>query len=177
MAFHERSPCLQAQLRAYQSCTLTKGVQQYTRRPCYPHSPKVVIQPSRDRRRWAVRPFVRRASPQPPQKTRRMPGPAAEQNLLAGDADRLMSRGTKFLSMCEVAHTSAVSMAAIVDSWDAIPHSVAAQRTALETPPTGVIVASLADKPLVRIRNKNQAVTSTNSTGRPRRDDRRRRDI
>src|SRR5215831_11480667 len=40
--------------------------------------------------------------------------------------------GTKFLSMCEPAHTSAVSMAAIVDSWDAIPHSVAVQRPALE---------------------------------------------
>ena len=105
-----------------------------------------------------------------------MTGPAADQNLLAADADRLMSRRHKILSMCEVAHTSDVSMAAIVDSWDATPHSVAVQRPALEIPPTGVIVASLADKPLVRIRNKKQVVTSTNSTGRPRRDDRRRRD-
>src|SRR5262249_61171320 len=38
------------------------------------------------------------------------------------------------LSMCEVAHTSAVSMAAIVDSWDAILYSVAVQRPALEIP-------------------------------------------
>ena len=52
-------------------------------------------------------------------------------------------------------------MAAIVPSWDAIPHSVAIQWPALEMPPTGVIVASLADKPLVRIRNKKQVVYLT----------------
>src|SRR5215471_5392520 len=73
--------------------------------------------------------------------------------------------GTKFLSMCEVAHTSAVSMAAIVDSWDAIPHSVAVQRPALEIPPTGVIVASLADKPLVRIRNKKRLLPQPTAPG------------
>ena len=83
-----------------------------------------------------------------------MTGPAAEQDLLAADADRLMSGRHKILSMCEVAHTSAVSVAAIVDSWGAIPHSVAVQRPALEIPPTRVIVAALADKPPVRIRNK-----------------------
>src|SRR5215471_645256 len=105
-----------------------------------------------------------------------MTGPAEKQNLLFADADRLMSRRHKILSMCEVAHTSAVSMAVIVDSWDAIPHSVAVQRPPLEIAPTGVIVAALANKPRSAFEIKNQAVTSINSTGRPRRDDRRRRD-